>query len=284
MAAVQPSPLSLTEMLSHCTVRIETNTGMGTGFFYRFGLKPDGWHIPAIVTNKHVVEGATSGRFLITRGLPDGRPDMTHHETYSFDNFEAMWLHHPSVDVDLCAMPTAPILTRAQQGNVRLFYAPLDPSLIPTDQEFDELNPVEDITMVGYPNGLWDQVHNMPIFRRGITATHSKLNWNGRPEFLIDAACFPGSSGSPVFLLNEGGYRTRQGMMLGATRIKLLGVLYAGPQHTVEGQIAIVAIPTQNKPVAISAIPNNLGMVIRSTALKQIESEFIQRAKANNEI
>ena len=40
----------------------------------------------------------------------------------------------------------------------------------------------------------------MPILRRGTTATPIALNFEGRPEFLIDAAVYPGSSGSPVFV------------------------------------------------------------------------------------
>ncbi len=44
--------------------------------------------------------------------------------------------------------------------------------------------------MIGYPNGIWDEANNMPIIRRGITATHPNFNYNGKPEFMIDAACF----------------------------------------------------------------------------------------------
>jgi len=214
----------------------------------------------------------------------DGLPDLKHHETFTFGDFATLWTPHPSKDIDLCAMPIAPILAKAKETKTPLFYRSIDATLIPSQAELEELNPVEDITMVGYPNGLWDEVHNMPIFRRGITATHSKLDWNGRPEFLIDAACFPGSSGSPVFLLNEGGYFSKKGLNLGGVRIKLLGVLYAGPQHTVEGEIKIVVVPTQNKPIALSTIPNNLGIVIRATALRELDALFLSRAKANNEI
>src|SRR5687767_4257067 len=103
---------------------------------------------------------------------------------------------------------------------------------------------LESITMVGYPNGLWDQANNLPIFRRGVLATDYKRDWNGRKEFLIDAACFPGSSGSPVMLFDVGSYHNRQGMHVGGSRIKLLGVLYAGPQHTVKGEVKIVHVPT----------------------------------------
>jgi hypothetical protein len=172
-------------------------------------------------------------------------------------------------------MPIAPILEAANKESKRLFYVSLDKSLIPTKAEFDDMVLMEEITMVGYPNGIWDSVNNMPVFRRGITATHPNLDWNGKPEFLIDAACFPGSSGSPVFLFNQLGFATKTGgMTIGPGRLKLLGILYAGPQHTVSGEVKIVTVPTQNVPMAISSIPNNLGMVIKATKLDAFEQFF----------
>lgn len=66
--------LSPAEQLAHSTVRIECDLssggiGTGTGFFYSLDRSGD-QHIPVIVTNKHVVEGAIRGRFLLT--LHDG--------------------------------------------------------------------------------------------------------------------------------------------------------------------------------------------------------------------
>ena len=83
---------------------------------------------------------------------------------------------------------------------------------------------------------------------------------------MADAACFPGSSGSPVLICNVGGYRDKQGNLnWGSSRIFLLGILYAGPQLTVTGEIKVVNIPNmQQKQLAISHIPNNLGYVIKS--------------------
>ena len=49
-----------------------------------------------------------------------------------------------------------------------------------------------------------------------------------------------------------------QGNTIIGTRIKLLGVLYAGPQHIASGEIVIPNIPTTSRPIAISRIPNNL--------------------------
>ena len=54
--------------------------------------------------------------------------------------------------------------------------------------------------MIGYPDGIWDSVNNLPVIRKGITATHPHISWNGKTEFLTDIASFPGSSGSPYFL------------------------------------------------------------------------------------
>lgn len=277
-----PHQLSISEQLAHSTVRIETTTaggnGSGTGFFYRFANKGD-THVPAIVTNKHVVNGAIRGQFVLTEKNSNGEPVVGKYHEFGFDNFQSQWIHHPDPNIDLCAMPIAPILNQAQERNQSFFYVSLDKSLLLTREELNELVLMEDVVMVGYPNGIWDQTNNMPIFRKGITATHPNLNWNGKPEFLIDAACFPGSSGSPVFLFNQGGYSTKSGgMVIGPSRVKLLGVLYAGPQHTVSGEIRVVQVSTQNIPVPVSTIPNNLGNVIKASQLEALETIFEQSA------
>lgn len=118
-------------------------------------------------------------------------------------------------------------------------------------------------------------MNNLPVIRRGVTATHPNRDYEGRREFMIDAACFPGSSGSPVFLYNVGSWADRQGnTIMGGMRIKLLGILYAGPQHTAAGEIHIVNVPTADKPVAISRIPNNLGLIIKSSRLLEFDAEI----------
>jgi len=129
--------------------------------------------------------------------------------------------------------------------------------------------------MIGYPNGIWDSVNNQPIFRKGITATHPNLDYNGNAEFMIDIACFPGSSGSPVMIYNPSEYTDRQGnTFMGTTRLILMGILYAGPQHTITGDIEIVNIPQLQQPTAISQIPNNLGIVIKSEKILELEDLF----------
>jgi hypothetical protein len=269
--------LSSAEQLAHSTVRIECDLsgglGTGTGFFYSLNRQTD-QHVPVIITNKHVVDGAVKGRFILTLQTSSGEPDIGANYGFELNNFQSFWRPHPDPSVDLCAMPIAPLINMAEQQGKKFFYVTFDKSLIPTTAEIDEMMGMESVTMVGYPNGLWDSVNNLPIFRRGVLASDYRRDWNGKKEFLIDAACFPGSSGSPVMLFDIGSYQTKKGNFIGSSRIKLLGILYAGPQHTVEGDIRIVMVPTQQKAISVVGIPNNLGIIIKSERLLDFEGLF----------
>ncbi|SEO01061.1 Trypsin-like peptidase domain-containing protein [Paenibacillus sophorae] len=264
----------LSEHLMYSTVRIECLLGdgtgsTGTGFFFSF-LEDGNMHVPAIVTNKHVVAGAIQGRFLMTVSDSEGNPKNEEHLPLQFDQFQSMWIFHPDPNVDLCIMPIAPLLKQADDIGKKLFFSSLTKDLIPTTEQLSELSACEDVTMVGYPIGIWDQINNLPLIRRGITATHPKFNYNGKEEIMIDAACYPGSSGSPVLVFNEGSFLTKNGLMAG-TRVLFLGVMYGGPQFTATGEIAMMNIPTSPRPVAFSHIPMNLGLVIKAHKILDFE-------------
>jgi len=56
--------------------------------------------------------------------------------------------------------------------------------------------------------------------------------------------------------------------------LKIIGILRAGPQHTVEGEIQIVAVPTRHNAISVAGIPNNLGIVIKAEQLLAFEGVF----------
>jgi hypothetical protein len=110
-------------------------------------------------------------------------------------------------------------------------------------------------------NGLRDATNNMPIFRKGITATHPSLKWNSKNEFLVDVATYPGSSGSPVYLYED--IKVVNGN-LRYGKIRLLGIIYAVTLHNATGDIQQICL---GKMRAVTQIPNNLGVVIRSNEI-----------------
>lgn len=268
--------LGIIEQLAHCSVRIETTlrgggSSCGTGFFMNF-LQTESDVIPVIVTNRHVIANSENGKFHLTLARPDGDPDLGNHQQFNFSNFESLWINHPDSTVDLAAFLIGPLLNQAQHSGVQMFYSPLQTSLIPSDSERQDLSMMEDVIMIGYPSGIWDAVNNLPVIRRGITATHPSIDWNGKTEFLTDIASFPGSSGSPVLLANIGNFTDKKGSThMGATRIRLLGIHYAGAMHTATGEIRIVTAPTSTAAIPFTQIPNNIGVAINSKRLLEFE-------------
>ena len=62
-----------------------------------------------------------------------------------------------------------------------------------------------------------------------------------------------------------------------AGRIKLLGVLWGGPQFNAVGELQIVPVPTANalsREIALSRIPMNLGYCVRADELHWFEEHF----------
>lgn len=271
----QSQPMLLSEQLLHCTVRIQTvdaggTSHVGTAFFFSFLKEKDGNHVPALVTCKHVVKGARQGTFHLTVKGTNSLPEVGKHIPITLDKFESRWMPHPDPTIDLCMMPIAPLLAEAKKKGKDFFYITLDKSLFLSEADLNDVGPLQRIVLIGYPIGIWDSKNNLPIARQGVLATDPSVDYEGRKEFMIDAACFPGSSGSPVMLFNQGSYPTRSGISMGS-RLKFLGVMYAAPQYTTEGKIIIKNIPTKLEPRTQNMIPANLGLVLKSTLLNDFE-------------
>lgn len=268
------------ETLMHTTVRLECvmdehRRSTGTGFFFSFKVD-DKTHVPVIVTNKHVINKSKVGTFVLTKSNEQGEPLLGQTERIVLDNFENLWLKHPEENVDLAVFPIGPLYRQAEAKGVKFFAPPIGEDLLATPEKLADLSGLENITMIGYPNGIWDEKNNMPIVRRGITATNPKNDYNGLPIFVIDCACFPGSSGSPVLIFDQGGYLDAKGNLnLGGGRVILLGVLFAGPQHVAEGEIQTIEVPLAQVPISLSKIPNNLGFVVKANKIADFRKLLI---------
>lgn len=269
-------PLTIAEKLLYSTVKLSSsNNGVpvstGTAFFMRFELENDR-HVVVLVTNKHVLAGATEISaicHIAENNLPSGR-----FVPCSIANEPDLVVNHPSADVDLCALFFGPIIHQANEAGTHLFFAPLDPTLIPLEEDWEFFDAIEEVTMIGCPRGISDEVNNLPIVRRGITASALSKRYNGRDEFMVDMACFPGSSGSPIFLFDRNGYfdRRENSYIIGSSRIKLVGVLYAGPLVTNAGQLILGQAPQ----VIVNSMMH-LGNALRSSEIFTLQAEILRR-------
>lgn len=259
------NPQTKTEQLLFCTTRIETSTGTGTGFFFRFQIDEEKG-IDVLVTNKHVVRNAVEIRFSVHIKENNTPSD----ENILISHF-AQWFDHPTLDI--CCTPINPLFMEFKLSTGKeVFFLPMPESLVWKHQDVLELSAMEDVVMVGYPIGLWDEVHNLPLLRKGVTSTHPAIDFKGQKHGVIDAACFPGSSGSPICIINEGGYVDKNGTTnLGGGRFGLLGILFAGPQYNAQGDLIVQEIPTQQLVSANTPIMINLGYYIKADQMFELK-------------
>ena len=182
--------LSPAEQLLYSTVRLVSSKygkplSTGTGFFYQFQLEDDRI-CPCLITNKHVMKDADEVSALCHNEdikNPGNPTDTT--AAMRFIIASSKIFYHPSADVDLCAIPLAQIMTQARDAGRPLFLVILDKSLIPKDDEWEDFDAIEEITMIGCPNGLFDEINSLPLIRRGITASTLTKNFNGKNEFMV---------------------------------------------------------------------------------------------------
>lgn len=97
----------------------------GTGFFFSYDLE-DGRKVPLLITNHHVLKDVIQGRFVIN--LAEG--DAPSRETISV-NFDKSFIEGKKLgELDLVAMPVAPVLSMLEENGKRPFYRSIDSGLI----------------------------------------------------------------------------------------------------------------------------------------------------------
>jgi S1-C subfamily serine protease len=267
---------SIAKKLLFSTVRVDTeledgSAGSGTAFILSHTHARGS--TPFIVTNRHLVEGVRRGGLVFTQ-LSEGKPAFGQRFQLNIDDFPAAWFVHPDPEVDLAIIPLRPLERAARDLGVQLYYHAIDSERIPDVATVRGFDALEDVLFVGYPSGVWDQVNLMPILRRGTTATPLELDFEGHKQFLIDAAVYPGSSGSPVFVVRDDPLRPRGDS---ARTIWFAGVVAAVFFREEANQLVPGPVPAQTQAQSIGAEMIDLGLVIKSESVRELIEAYVRK-------
>ncbi|MBE3095882.1 MAG: trypsin-like peptidase domain-containing protein [Planctomycetes bacterium] len=271
---------SLAEQLFFTTVRIDTIAqsgapGSGTGFF--FAYKAGEVNYPFVVTNKHVVMGMLKGALSLLQSQGQ-HPKLGHGFRLAIDSWQDAWFGHPSPDIDIAICPFAQLEAHVKrQYGIDLFYRYVPNGIIPSEEELANLDAIESVTFIGYPNGIWDSKNLLPVARRGTTASLIHVDFENTPRFLIDASVFGGSSGSPVFVMNQGMFTQKSGgTNFGCSRLLFVGVIAGVFFRTQLNQIVAVPIPTQVQPMVQQQEMIDLGIVFKARTVVETVEAFLK--------
>lgn len=211
-------------------VQTKGNKRFGTGFFIHYAV--EGGAILFLVSNKHVLEGATSveAKFHLREaegkglhiGIPGGNQvyvSLQIHRDIKLEVENRLFLHRSA---DLACLECS-YLTRRND----IVLVPFSQARI-LDWSRSALFPGQQVMFVGYPMKIMDKTHNLPVARTGTLASLPELDYDGRPEFLVDGTVWQGSSGSPIFVAGTGAE--------GEAPFSCIGVVHAYPifKRTIE--------------------------------------------------
>lgn len=262
------------------TTRIEAKstdgktTSTGTGFIFDYKIDEQ-HHILFIVTCRHVVNGFASATFSFVQSK-DGKPDLGQKCVVTIPNLQNFVFYDPDPKIDVALIPLEPILEYFKANGQTPFFRALSKDLVPSREAAEDLSAIQSIVFVGYPYGVSDETNSLPLARRGFTASPYVIDFDNLPVFLIDASVFPGSSGSPVMVLDEGSYASPDGGLVAGNRTYFLGLVDQAYFYSEDGIIQFKPIPTQLTPYVRTTNFFNLGVVIKSKAILNTISGFVK--------
>jgi hypothetical protein len=269
-------PRTIAEQLLFSTVLIQNENkvekGIGTGFIFVY--KKD---YPFIVTNRHVVEyfNKCKIRFHIKK---DGQHKLGNNYNVTILESDRNWYFHKDPAIDIAILPIAEIHKKLQDLGIEIYYKCINEELLPSVEQYQEFDAIEEVIFYGYPDGVYDSVNNLPIIRKGITSSPISIDFENRPTFLVDASVFKGSSGSPVFRLYNGIRRNNNGIISYENNLVFLGILsevyYRKDRKTIETR----RVSMEEKTVDIEEMID-LGIVYKSLKLIEVIED---RIKENN--
>lgn len=256
---MNPDYTTFEEQIFFSTLRIErpsTNT-MGTGFLVEAQSCVEGMKYVFLITNKHVLDDPSKEtRLSFHLKDTEGKPLLGEVFKINVSAFQKGYYSPDSDDVDLALVNVSEFVDLIKSKTGKDVNCRNIPIGMISDFTEQDLVPNQKILFIGYPSDRYDHKNYLPILRGGIVASIPKVDFEGKPQVLVDAQVFQGSSGSPVFAT------------LGGTW-KFIGVIFQAMIRNQEVQI----IETAQQSVTQEML--GIGMIIKSTEV----SKLINKAK-----
>ena len=213
-----------------------------------FCQKTDGRII--LVTNKHVFENAVTADLYLT--ILNNNTQAYENKTLSITIGNDI-KHHAKYDIS--TLDFTNINDSLKMSNLTPQITMINETAVVTD--YDNLDFIQEILMIGYPDGIIDLIKNNPVVRTGVTATPIKHKYNNEEVFLTDIPTFWGSSGSPILIPDGNG------------SVRLVGLNY----ETILNERPVYdknAGSSDRNIIGYVQIPNDIGIAISSIIIKEM--------------
>ncbi len=275
-------PRTNIEKLFFSTVKLNIKKEDGslksaTGCFISYEWKKN-YHTLFLVTNKHVIQKSKDITLIFNKRTENNAVILGDTIKFRLKNIKKAWYPHQNDKVDLTIFDFGETLNYfIEEKDLKEipYITPISKNIIYNEEKQDFINPIEEIIFIGYPRGLYDKSHNLPFARKGLTSTLINIDYKNLPVFIIDASVFPGSSGSPVYVCNYGGYylNSKKDVIMGPRTI-FLGILSTAFKN-IEGNFLIdlnseISDEESEKPYL------DLGVVIKSQTIMDLIKNYLE--------
>jgi len=263
---------------------IPNGQSQGTAFFYsRLAPKtkegPE-WRAVTgtwLVTNRHVVLPIINGTESVPLAFAfhlrriEGSGFRWEPVTLTPEDLRRRARVHKEPSVDVAVIDVADLLL-AKISDTKAKYAQW---YSVTRENFAGQNNIDvqasdDVVVVGYPRGFYDDVNLYPIVKSGIVASRWGANFGGRPCFLIDAKLFPGSSGS-IVISKPTSLVVKEGQLLQSAekQFAFLGI-YSGEPFRLEQPVELESL------TIIQKTGFNVGIVWYANLIEEIIDQGVE--------
>ena len=264
LAAVQPRVVDATsgEDVSH-----------GSGFL--LGVDAGGGQFyPVLITNKHVRDLGEGQRFHVRLPMRD-KDGRLAGAARDYDLTDRRFIGHPDPTVDVLAVA----LDGSAISQSALRALP-EEMLYDSARDDGDLDAIEEVTIIGFPNALRNTSTHLGIVMRGVTASPIEDLYSGLRGFAVDASVVGGSSGSMVVAGRRGALTPdRSGAVrIGGGRTFIAGII---AQTHVRAEF-VRGVPVTSPDVApFVMMPHGLGIAFNGTTIREVCDE-VRRVAAQS--